>query len=126
MKFHHLGIACADIEPVIEQFKLLHPNTMDVSDTVFDEEQNAFLKLIQLPDGTIFEFISGPMVSGLVKRRIELYHSCFETDDFDNQVNVFLSNRALPLSKPKPAILFGGKRVVFFKTLYGIVELLES
>ncbi|MES0809974.1 VOC family protein [Roseibium sp. SCPC15] len=126
MKFHHVGIACEEIDAVVGQFKLLHPDAEDASDTVFDEEQNAFLKLVRLQDGTRFEFISGPMVSGLVKRRIELYHTCFETADFDNQIKAFLGHKALPLSKPKPAILFGGKRVIFFKTLYGIVELLES
>jgi methylmalonyl-CoA/ethylmalonyl-CoA epimerase len=124
--FHHVGIACKNIEPVRRQFLKHHEDAKLVSDVVFDPEQNAHLQLVQLSNGVHFEFISGPVVSRFVEHKIELYHTCFEADDFDEEIKRLLKTGAIPLGPPKPAILFGGRRVIFMKTTYGIVEYLES
>lgn len=126
MKFHHVGVACARIDDAVAQFRVLHPDATDASEIVHDPLQNARLKLMRLPEGVHFEFISGGMVEGLVSKGMDLYHTCFETDDFGERVDAFRAGGALPLGPARPAILFGGRRVIFFKTRYGIVELLEE
>lgn len=126
MRFHHVGVACSDIASVLEQFRHLHPNAQELSETIYDPEQNAYLKLFRLPDGVHIEFIAGPMVKSFVKRHIDLYHTCFETPDFETECDRFVRGKAIPLGPARPALLFGGRRVMFFKTSYGIVELLEE
>lgn len=126
MKFHHIGIACKDINKTVENFLTHHTNILNVSDVVFDSEQNAYLQIIELDDNTRYEFISGDMVKSLLDKNIDLYHTCFEVDNISLEVKRLSKEKAFPISKPKPAILFGGREVVFIKTMYGIVELLES
>ena len=126
MKFHHVGIATHDIDRAVETFRAIHPTCVEISDIIYDPKQDASLKLVQLEGGVHFEFISGAAVSGLLKRKIDIYHTCFETDRFDETIALFQSQKCVPLGKAKPAILFGGRRVIFFKTTHGIVELLEA
>tara|TARA_Y100001960_G_C14762999_1_gene875182 strand:- start:460 stop:870 length:411 start_codon:yes stop_codon:yes gene_type:complete len=127
LKFHHVGVATKDINKSVEQFKQhFHESISFESEVVFDPEQNASLKIITLEDGSSTEFISGKMVEGLVKRKVDLYHVCYESSDFGNDTANLASNGAIPISKKKPAVLFGGRHVQFFMTGYGMVEVLES
>lgn len=126
MKFHHIGIACSDMEQAVSQFKTMHQGAREVSDVVFDPEQNAYLQLLEMPEGSHFEFVSGPAVASFLGRKIELYHTCFETPEFEDSIDHFIRQKAIPLGAAKPAILFNGRRVIFLKTLFGIVELLEA
>lgn len=126
MKFHHVGVACRDISKAFEQFSKLHDNIEASTEIIHDPEQNADLMLVRLSDQVHYEFIQGPVVEGFLKRNIQLYHTCFSTVDFEGTVERFKSEKAFMLSAPKPAILFDNRRVAFFQTLYGIVELLEA
>ena len=58
-----------------------------------------------------------------------IYHICYEINDLDTVFDQFdtLNIRAVPISPPKPAILFGGRKVSFYKLPgFGVIELLES
>ncbi|WP_373941890.1 VOC family protein [Vibrio chagasii] len=126
LKFHHTGIACRDIEKCVAQYRAHFGSSIfSESNTIFDPEQNANLKLITLSDGTSVEFISGEMVEGLIKKGRDIYHVCYESNAFEEDVNNFISNGAMPISAAKPAVLFHNRLVQFFMTSYGIVELLE-
>jgi len=127
LTFHHVGIAVDDINDSYNQYKL-HIGESIESETgvVYDGIQDAYLKLVTLSSGINIEFISGNMVRNLIKRGMNVYHTCYETDDFMFDSNNMLRNGAVALSSSAPAELFGGRLVQFFMTQYGIVELLES
>lgn len=125
MKFHHIGIACKNITQEIEAIKQMH-DIINISPIVHDPEQKADLCILKLGEGTTIELISGEQVENLIKRRITYYHICFETNDIDKEIMRLQDLGGFIISEPKPAILFGNKRVAFLQVSYGLIELVES
>ena len=82
--------------------------------------------MITLEDGTKLELISGKVVENYIKKKIEYYHICYEVENIEKETEQIIRNGAIRLSKIQPAILFCNKRVVFLKTQYGLIELLEK
>jgi methylmalonyl-CoA/ethylmalonyl-CoA epimerase len=124
MKFHHVGIACKDIEEEIVNFSKIHPHITQ-SAVVYDREQDAHLVMLTLPDGTNLELISGKRVENLTKKGITYYHICFEVEDINAAIATLIEENAFLVSPPKPAILFGNREVAFLQVSYGLIELLS-
>lgn len=125
MKFHHLGIACDDIKETLGFIKNTH-RVVAVSETVYDPLQDASLCMITLEEGPDIELISGGAVVNLRKKRISLYHTCYQVDDIAQAINHLVENGAILISEPKNAILFNNHKVAFVHTPTGIIELLEG
>lgn len=126
LKFHHVGIACHNIEKCKEFIK----KTMNVkkeSATVFDEKQNAHICILTLEDGVRFELIMGEMVKDIVEKGMTYYHTCYSVGNINRTIQRFQEElQAIIVSKPKPARIFDGKLVAFLYTPLGIIELLED
>ncbi len=125
MKFHHVGIACKNIDEEIANISKIH-QVIEQSPKVFDKEQNAELILLTLADGTKLELISGKQVETLLKKNITYYHLCFEVDDINTEVDRLVNEGAFLISAPKPAVLFNNREVAFLNVSYGMIELLNS
>ncbi len=125
IRFHHIGIATADIPKMQEYLKQI-ARIIDMTDIVFDEQQKAYLCMVTLSDGTQIELIAGPMVEKLVKKRNFLYHTCYEVADMDGKIECLIQNGAMVVSEPKEAVLFGCRRVAFLATDMGLIELVEE
>ncbi|MDD3206702.1 MAG: VOC family protein [Lachnospiraceae bacterium] len=125
MRFHHVGIATADIPTMQEYLKSIARIT-HITDTVYDEQQQANLCMVTLSDGTDIELISGPQVEKLVKKRNFLYHTCYEVADIEAKIETLVEKGAILVSEPKEAILFNRKKVAFLMTAMGLIELVES
>lgn len=124
MKLHHLGIACQSIEETLQNIEKLHGVT-EKSEQVFDDKQQAYVQLVTLADGTKLELISGKIVSGLVAKKIGLYHVCYEVEDMKEALERAKANGADIVSMPKPSALFNEHSVAFLMFPYGLVEFLE-
>lgn len=124
MKFHHVGIATESIEEALAYVKK-HFDVSEVSETVFDPNQNAYLCMVTMKDGMQMELISGEVVKSFVKKKQYLYHTCYEVKDIEQQIAKFEED-SFVMSEPKEAILFHGKRVVFITTQIGLIELVEE
>lgn len=125
MRFHHAGIACGDIEAAIRDADALY-GVKYRSDVIFDPEQSAYLCLIETATGMTLELIAGPQVSGFLKRGITCYHHCHEVSDLEQGIARLSAVGATLVSSPRPAVLFGGRRVAFLMTRLGMIELLEE
>jgi methylmalonyl-CoA/ethylmalonyl-CoA epimerase len=125
MKFHHIGVACKNIEEEIANISKIH-QVIKQSPIVFDKEQNAALAMLTLIDGTNIELISGKQVEGFLKRNITYYHICFEVDDINAEIDRLVNDGAFLISPPKPAVLFDNREVAFLNVSYGMIELLNS
>ncbi len=125
MKFHHIGIATADIESMQEYLKRIM-KISKITDIIYDEKQQAYLCMVTLTDKTQIELIAGPMVEKLVKKRNFLYHTCYEVKDLEKKIECLIQNGALVVSEPKEAALFGLRRVAFLATEMGLLELVEK
>ncbi len=125
MKLHHIGIATPSIPESIEYLKET-TEIENVGDIIFDPEQNAELCMVEIKNGTDIEFVSGEVVSRLVKKGQRLYHLCWETEDIEAQIQSMVEEGALIVSPLKPAVLFHGRRVAFLMTSLGLTELVEA
>ena len=125
MKFHHVGVACKNIDEEIASISAIH-QVVEITPAVFDEEQNAELALLTLADGTRIELISGKQVETLIKKHITYYHLCFEVDDIDTEIDRLVNAGAFLIAEPKRAVLFNNRKVAFLNVSYGMIELLNS
>ena len=121
MKFHHIGIATKNIEKTLE-WVTEHFQIINISDKVYDENQDAYVQMIETIDVNI-ELISGNIVENFIKKNITYYHVCFEVDNLQEAMTSF--KKSIVISKPAKAILFDNRKVAFLYTPIGIVELLE-
>ena len=125
MKFHHIGIACDNIEAETQRLSTIH-EIVKKSPVVFDKKQNAELILLTLADGTKLELVAGPQVETFLRKKITYYHLCFEVPDIDAELERLIAAGAILLSPPTPAPLFDNRPVAFLHVSYGIIELLSQ
>ncbi|MBB6371651.1 VOC family protein [Chryseobacterium shigense] len=125
MKFHHVGVACKDIQAELQNIRKLH-KIIEETPVVFDENQQAELCMITVEDGLNIELVSGKPVQNLLKKNISYYHICYEVDDIDQSIENLIEHGGMLISPPKEAILFNNRKVAFLMLSYGIVELLNK
>ena len=122
MKFHHIGIATKNIEKTLEWLKNQF-QIVNISEKVYDENQDAFLIMVETVDVNI-ELVSGNIVEKFIRKNITYYHMCYEVNDLNEAIENF--KNSILISKPTEAILFNNRKVAFLMTPIGIVELLEA
>jgi methylmalonyl-CoA/ethylmalonyl-CoA epimerase len=125
VKFHHLGIACESIDETLAFVKATHA-VIDAGEAVYDPRQDATVRMITIADGPKIELISGKRVEGILKRKINLYHICYEVSNLDAAVAKILANGGTILAEAKEAALFDNRRVAFVLSPIGILEFLEG
>ena len=123
--FHHLGVACKDIDEALGYLRHLLPAQFEESDTIHDSALKADLKLISAGHNFFFELVAGPAVSAFLQRNVTYYHTCFLVDDIAKFARA-MPRPFVPVTSRTPAILFEGRHVQFFQSSLGLVELLES
>ena len=125
MKFHHIGIACENIQEVI----VFLENTFNITkktEIIYHENQGVDACLLTNADGANIELVSGKNIGSFVKKKQFLYHSCWEVDNIDTAIKSFSDNGSVLISEPTPSLLFNNRKVAFLYTSVGILELLES
>lgn len=116
MKIHHLGIAVKDIKTSSLQYKKSLGWEMRTA-IIFDPIQNVNIIFMGDENEILYELIepvdeTSP-VYNLLKRRVSLYHFCYEVLDIEAKIEELLRNGFLKISGPLPAVAFGGKKVAF-------------
>jgi methylmalonyl-CoA/ethylmalonyl-CoA epimerase len=122
MKFHHIGIATRDLKKSLEFIKK-NFDIKDVTDEIFDKNQDATLQMVTTNDINI-ELVSGHMVEKLIKSNTTYYHICYEVENIFQAIDEFQGG--MVISTPKEAILFDNRLVAFLMTPLGLVELLNA
>lgn len=130
MRFHHFGLALAseqDTLPFLESMGYV------VGTLVYDPLQNVNLRMCTHTSEPDIEIVlpgegDGPLTKILGQSEAMIYHSCYEVDDLDTTLDAFdaADVRVFPISPPTPAVLFGGRKVSFYRIAgFGVTELLE-
>lgn len=131
LAFHHFGLAVA--EPT-RACCFLSDMGYRVGGALFDPEQNAHLIWAEHDAMPAVEIIypsgegDGPLDSILQQRESMIYHICYECDDLDDAVRLIKQHghRAVQVTPPKSAILFGGRMVCFYLIKgFGLIELVQ-
>jgi len=132
MRFHHFGLA---VQKPASARNWLTKLGYAIGETVFDPGQNVFLVLCRHQTQPAVEIIwpgtDGGPIDELVNRHASgiVYHLCYETHDLVAVLSQFKAAglRIACISRPKPAPLFGGRKVSFYNVMgMGLVEVLES
>lgn len=130
LRFHHMGLGLRSEKRAIF---FLKDTGYEIGDKIYDPLQLVNLRMCRHDSQPDIELVlpgesDGPLTP-LLKHFDELiYHICYEIDDLDEVLDRLdeIGLRALPVTAPKPAILFGGRMVSFYKVQgFGLIELLE-
>lgn len=71
--------------------------------------------------------LAGNVLEGWLKRGAKIYHTAYETDEFDQQVASRLGGKGKILVPPTPAVAFDGRRVAFIMMRNGmLIELIDK
>lgn len=129
LKFHHLGIATAELQGTAELYsklgfqgsEVIHDPLQKVQICFLSKSNHPLLELVAPADET------SPVNAILQKTGTSLYHSCYEVADLDERIAAFRKERFLLVVKPVPAIAFENRRVCFlYHPQIGLIELLEQ
>lgn len=130
LKFHHFGVALRR-----DGDALLFAESLGyvIGERIYDPLQNVYLRLCTAAGRPAIEFVqagngAGPLDSILAKYDGLIYHTCYETPHLANTLGAMeeAGLRWINQSEPRPAVLFGGRRVSFYRVVgWGVVELLE-
>ena len=124
MKFHHIGIATSNINKTIEKIKKYF-EVKDISQIVYDQNQDAHLCMITLGDGNIIELVNGKVVENILKKRHYMYHICYTVPDIELAIKDLVNDGAFLVMELKYSLLFN-KKVAFLMCDLGLIELLEE
>jgi len=128
LRFHHIGVACRDVEKEMQAFSILG----------YRIEGPPFQDPLQKISGC---FLSGPgpriellapldessPVESWLKKDAKMYHQAFEVESLAPAIAALSARHAVVVSRPKPAIAFGGRKVAFLLCPNGLlIELIES
>lgn len=130
LTFHHFGLAVRDIPGAL---KVLDGLGYDCGEEVYDPLQEVRLLWCTHASMPAVELVApteqpGPIDNILQHATEAIYHLCYEASNIDAAVDAIKSGgiRVLPVVPPKPAVLFGGRRVGFYQLKgFGLIEILE-
>ena len=97
---------------------------------IYDQGRDVLLLLMK-KESIRLELIepgkSSPLNNSLVKIRNTVYHICYETNSISRTEQMLLQNGFIQVQDPRPAVLFGERRVAFYlHAQLGMIELLEN
>lgn len=127
--FHHIGIACRNIDKTAEVYSALGYKKGDV---VFDPLQNINICFLSHPSMPLVELLSpvdenSPVVQILDKNGVTPYHTCYVVNNLEDAIKAFKHRRYVIVSKPKEACAIENRRVAFmYNADMGLIELVEK
>lgn len=131
LDFHHLGLAVKNDRDALVMLEALGYSP---GEKIYDPLQNVHVRLCTAPLQPTVEIVQpgeegkSPVDSIISKYNELVYHNCYETPDLAQTLAAIegLGLRCMTLSERKPAVLFGGRHVSFYRVIgFGIIELLE-
>jgi hypothetical protein len=131
LKFHHLGLA---VRTPQHAATLVSSLGYRIGEIIFDPVQNVNLALCTHSTEPAIEIIWPGEAKGPIENLIQkhasgiVYHICYMTDNLTAAVGKLeeAGVSVTCISPPAPAVLFGGRKVSFYKILgLGLIEILE-
>jgi len=131
LKFNHIGVAVRQDKDALAMLESLG---YSIGDRIYDPLQNVYLRLCTALEHPSVEVVlpgdegKSPVDSIISKYNELIYHTCYETPDLVKTLECIekAGLRCMALSERKPAVLFDGRHVSFYKIFgWGIIELLE-
>ena len=129
LQFHHIGIACRNIERTRAFYLDMGYQASAVTDDPIQHVRVCFLDMEGAPRLELLEPLDeqSPVARTLDTVGVTPYHLCYEVDDMAMAITSLRRQRFLLVSGPVPACAIDGRRVAFlFKKDNGLIELVEA
>ncbi len=129
LHFHHIGIACRDIEKTLGFYRVLGYEASAVTDDPIQQVRVCFLVKGGEPRLELLEPVGddSPVKRTLETAGVTPYHLCYEVEDITAAIDELRRQRFLLVSGPVPACAMDDRRVAFlFKKDNGLIELVEA
>jgi methylmalonyl-CoA/ethylmalonyl-CoA epimerase len=129
LTFHHIGIACRDIEKT-KAFYLQQGYT--ATPTVDDPLQHVRISFLNKEGAPQLELLEpldeqNPVARTLATAGVTPYHMCYEVRDLESAIAELRTQRFLLVNGPVPACALENRRIAFmFQKNTGLIELVES
>lgn len=127
--FHHIGIACRDIDKTREFYLGLGYTASPVVDDPLQHVRICFLDKEGAPRLELLEPLDdqSPVARTLATAGVTPYHFCYEVRNIDEAVAALRTKRFLLVSGPVPACALGDRRIAFlYNKNNGLIELVEN
>ena len=127
-RFHHIGLACRDIEKEAKALRLLG---YEIEGQHFMDPLQKIHGCFLVGPGPRMELLapvdeSSPIVSWL-NRDIKMYHQAYEVEAIAPALAALSAQHAVVVSRAKPAVAFGRRKVAFLMLPNNLlVEMIES
>jgi len=128
VEFHHIGIACTDIEKETRYHALLG-YSVESSDFI-DQEQGIQGRFLT-GGGPRLELLSqlegSNTLAPWLKAGTRMYHQAYTTQDIRQKIEELQSQRAQLMVPPIPAVAFGGRHICFLMLpTMSLIELIQA
>ena len=129
MKIHHVGYLVKHFDEAFSVFSDL--GFRPVGPTTLDESRKIRIQFMS-KDGVIIELVSpvskDSAVGSLLKKTgASPYHICYESDDFQKDMESLEQKGYLRITEPAPAPAIEGNNVVFLvNPEIGLIEIVEK
>ena len=113
-RFHHVGIACHDLERECRAMSLMGyaPQGPEFLDPI-----QGIRGLFLVGPGPRLELVSpvapGGVLETWLQRGAKMYHLAFEISDMKSELDRLVANRCRVMVDPVPAVAFGGRDIAF-------------
>jgi methylmalonyl-CoA/ethylmalonyl-CoA epimerase len=131
MRFDHIGVFVADIEHGRAFLRTLLPIARE-SETIHDPLLQVAVQFLYDMSGICYELVApngpkNPVETVLKTRKNVLNHVAYRVDKIEPKLAELRDAGCLPITEARPAVAFGGRRVIFLYTpLNFIIELVEE
>ena len=129
LTFHHVGIACHEIEKTLPFYAAMGYTAAPVVDDLIQHVRVCFLDKEGAPRLELLEPLDdqSPVARTLASSGVTPYHLCYQVQDIENSIQSLRSQRFLLVTGPVPACAMENRRIAFlFKKDVGLVELVEQ
>jgi|SRR5579863_6238242 len=131
-RLHHIGFVVADIAACVEGFVAALQATWN-GEIIVDPLQRVKATFLTVStEQALIELVEpigedSPVHGFLTQRSGGMHHLCYEVPDAEAELRRIRSCRGLIVSRPKPAIAFGGRRIAWALTREKVLlEFLEK
>lgn len=127
--FHHIGIACRDIEKTA---KMYVSGGYDRTDTIIDPLQNVYVCVLSKYNQPTIELLAPVDEKSPICRILEKaggaspYHVCYKVPEMDKAIADLRKKRYIPTSRPKMSNVFGKLVCFLFHKDVGLVEIIQE
>ena len=129
LTFHHIGIACRDIDKTVQFYLQQGYAATPAVEDLLQHVRISFLEKDGAPRLELLEPIddSSPVARTLAATGVSPYHICYEVQNLEEAIASLRQQRFLLVNGPVPACAMGNRRIAFlFQKNTGLVELVET